>query len=301
MNEAYILFKKGAERLYLEDGVDYQEKGNAVVDLMADRYCAACDSGDEAAKDKYISGLMMRFWYTIGKTMMKSATLPLDFDDYVMMVYEALEYAFKYRAWQTKVLEDGSIQPPKIGNASTAIHQCIETIRLQYHYDYNLDKHRANWDNISIDTPIDAEEKSTIGDTIIDEEYEDSMNERAGTSTAISMVQTYINRKKLVEAIILDTIAFNDVLRTTKETVKDKDIEGNPRKYTKTYKEFWPYRCVQLLSSLPADYAVKFSKKYMVNPEEFDAALSAVRKANNQKLYKFLDKTLTDARTVFSY
>jgi hypothetical protein len=25
MNDAYILFKKGAERLYLEDGVDYQE------------------------------------------------------------------------------------------------------------------------------------------------------------------------------------------------------------------------------------------------------------------------------------
>jgi hypothetical protein len=300
MNDAYILFKKGAERLYLEDGVDYQEKGNAVVDLMADRYCAACDSGDEAAKDKYISGLMMRFWYTVGKTMMKSATLPLDFDDYVMMVYEALEYACKYRAWQPKILEDGTKVPPKIGNASTAIHQCIETIRLQYHYDYNLDKHRANWDNISMDTPIDSEEKSTIGDTLVDEDYEDTSNSNLGTSAAISMVQTYINRNKLVEAIILDTIAFNDVQKTTKQTVKDLDIEGNPRKYTKVYKEFWPYRCVQILSTLPADYATYFNRKYMVNAEEFDAALSAVRKANNQKLYRFLDRTLTDARGVFS-
>lgn len=300
MNDAYILFKKGAERLYLEDGVDYQEKGNAVVDLMADRYCLASDVGDEAAKDKYISGLMMRFWYTIGKTMMKSATLPLDFDDYVMMVYEALEYAFKYRAWQPKTLEDGTKVPPKIGNASTAIHQCIETIRLQYHYDYNLDKHRANWDNISMDTPIDSEEKSTLGDTLIDEDYEDTANSNLGTSAAISMVQTYINRNKLVEAIILDTIAFNDVQKTTKQTVKDLDIEGNSRKYTKVYKEFWPYRCVQILSTLPADYATYFNHKYMVNAEEFDAALSAVRKANNQKLYRFLDHTLADARGVFS-
>jgi hypothetical protein len=38
----------------------------------------------------------------------------------------------------------------------------------------------------------------------------------------------------------------------------------------------------------------------MVNAEEFDAALSAVRKANNQKLYRFLDRTLADARGVFS-
>ena len=300
MNDAYILFKKGAERLYLEDGVDYQEKGNAVVDLMADRYCAASDTGDEAAKDKYISGLMMRFWYTIGKTMMKSTALPLDFDDYVMMIYEALEYAFKYRAWQPKTLEDGTKVPPKIGNASTAIHQCIETIRLQYHYDYNLDKHRANWDNISMDTPIDSEEKSTLGDTLVDEDYEDASSSELGTSAAISMVQTYINRKKLVEAIILDTIAFNDVQRTTKQTVKDLDIEGNPRKYTKVYKEFWPYRCVQILSTLPADYATYFNRKYMVDAEEFDAALSAVRKANNQKLYRFLDKTLADARGVFA-
>jgi hypothetical protein len=267
---------------------------------MADRYCLASDIGDEAAKDKYISGLMMRFWYTIGKTMMKSATLPLDFDDYVMMVYEALEYAFKYRAWQPKTLEDGTKVPPKIGNASTAIHQCIETIRLQYHYDYNLDKHRANWDNISMDTPIDSEEKSTLGDTLIDEDYEDTANSNLGTSAAISMVQTYINRNKLVEAIILDTIAFNDVQKTTKQTVKDLDIEGNPRKYTKVYKEFWPYRCVQILSTLPADYATYFNRKYLVNAEEFDAALSAVRKANNQKLYRFLDRTLADARGVFS-
>ena len=44
-----------------------------------------------------------------------------------------------------------------------------------------------------------------------------------------------------------------------------------------------------------------FGENYNFNPVEFDKALAAIRAANNQKLYRYLDKTLLEAKTVFSY
>ena len=37
------------------------------IDELADAYCDAVDTGNEALKDIYISALILRFWYTIDK------------------------------------------------------------------------------------------------------------------------------------------------------------------------------------------------------------------------------------------
>jgi hypothetical protein len=115
------------------------------------------------------------------------------------------------------------------------------------------------------------------------------------------MVQSCINKKKIVKAIILDTIAFNDVERETKTVIKGQDKDGNPTKETKIYKEFWPFRCVQILSTLPADYATYFKSHYHVLQPELEAALTAIRAANNQKLYRYLEKTLKGAREAYQW
>jgi hypothetical protein len=109
-----------------------------------------------------------------------------------------------------------------------------------------------------------------------------------------------VSKIKLIEAIILDTIAFNDVQKVTKKVVKSVDSEGNPCKYTEHYSEFWPFKCVQLLGNLPEDYAEHFHKHYKVVEKEFDAALTAIRSATNQKLYKYLAKTLSGAKEIYS-
>jgi hypothetical protein len=115
------------------------------------------------------------------------------------------------------------------------------------------------------------------------------------------MVQLYIDKKKLVEAIILDTIAFNETERVKKETTYTFDENGKKHRHTKTYREFWPFKAVQILSKLPTSYADYFGNTYNVNPIELDKALESVRAATNQKLYKYLDRTLADAKTVFTY
>ena len=115
------------------------------------------------------------------------------------------------------------------------------------------------------------------------------------------LIQSCIDKKKIVEAIILDTIAFNDTQKVTKKVVKGVDFEGNPTKYTQTTSEFWSFRCVQILSNLPVDYAAYFKKHYNVVEPELEVAIAAIRAANNQKLYRYLAKTLKNARDLVQF
>lgn len=293
MSEAFNMFKSWAITLKEEDGVDYQEKGSAVIDLMATRYVEAMDSGDERAANKYIAGLMMRFWNNVGKMLMKDGGVNLGYDEYISWLYEAIEYACKYRAW---------LDPTKKVNAQQAINMCIETIRRQHYYGMNLDKHKANYNALSLDAPMDSSDDDSAA-TLLDTIAEDLIDE--DTSEAIlstrSLIQLYVDKRKLVEAIILDTIAFNDVEKVTKKTIKELGADGKVTKRTQAYREFWPYRCVQLLSSLPANYADYFTRSYTVPQKEFALALDAVNKATNQKLYRYVERTLSSAKEVFTY
>ena len=280
-----------ADILKDEDGVVYSAPGKDVIQVMLDRYCEAKDNNDERNKNKYIAGLMLRFWYVISKLKERSPIKGLDYTDFYSWLYEAIEYACKYRAWQ---------DPTKKINAQQCINQCIETIRMQKYYDLNLHKNKLNVNTYSLDAPCEEDCKLTLLDTIADENYEDDIDYQNGVETAYGLIQHCVDKKKLVEAIILDTIAFNDVHKVTKKVVKTVDDEGHSYKYTQHTSEFWPFKCVQILSNLPDNYADYFCKHYKVVVKELEAALGAIRKANNQKLYKYLDKTLSDTKQMFS-
>jgi hypothetical protein len=291
-NIAFEQFKAAAKQLKAEEGVDYSEKGRDVIQLMLDRYCLAKDTDDEHRKNLYISGLMLRFWYVISKLQARSPIPGLEYNDFMGWLYEAIEYACKYRAWQ---------DPTKRVNAQQAINQCIETIRVQKYYDLNLQKNKVNQMTFSLDAEFDEDGESTLLDTLVDEDYETEREYNEGAEAAYALVQSCIDRKKIVEAIILDTIAFNDTQKVTKKVIKGVDFEGNPTKYTQTTSEFWSFRCVQILSNLPVDYASYFKKHYQVLEPELDAALAAIRAANNQKLYRYLAKTLKGARDLVQF
>ena len=291
-NLAFEQFKAAAKQLKAEEGIDYSEKGRDVIQLMLDRYCLAKDTNDKHRKNLYISGLMLRFWYVISKLQSRSPIPGLEYEDFMDWLYEAIEYACKYRAWQ---------DPTKKVNAQQAINQCIETIRVQKYYDLNLQKNKVNQMTFSLDAEFDDEGESTLLDTLVDEDAEAAREHQEGAEAAYALVQSCIDRKKLIEAIILDTIAFNDVQKVHKKVVKGVDFEGNSTKYTQTSSEFWPFRCVQILSNLPIDYASYFKQHYQVVEPELEAALAVIRAANNQKLYRYLDKTLKGARTMMQF
>ena len=258
------------------------------IDDLANAYCDAVDNGNETLKDIYISALILRFWYTIDKMHNANTVAPsLEHEDFFWWLYEAIEYACKYRGWRdtTKKL-----------NAQQCINKCIETIKLQKYYDLRLDKRKVVNHCCSLDAPIsgdDDEASKSIGDMLESEERLDDHS----ADDAILLVQSYINRNKIIEAILLDNIAFNDVQRHFKKTIKTKTVEGEDLRYVEHSSEFWPYRLVQIVSKLPESYKREFLSKYTISEEKLDAVLEVVDKANNQKLYRYLDRTLAELRT----
>ena len=257
------------------------------IDELADAYCDAVDSNDGALKDIYISALILRFWYTIDKMYRANKVAPsLEHEDFFWWLYEAIEYACKYRGWR---------DPSKKLNAQQCINKCIDTIKLQKYYDLRLDKRKVVNNCCSLETPVGDESGKTIGEMLESEEWVDDHS----ADDAIYLVQSYINRNKIIEAILIDNIAFNDVQKHSKKTVKTLNASGETVKYVEHSSEFWPYRLIQIVSKLPATYKKYFMTRYSISEEKLTAILEVIERANNQKLYRYLDRVLAELRVSY--
>ena len=95
----------------------------------------------------------------------------------------------------------------------------------------------------------------------------------------------------------MDIIAFGDAEKITKHVKYGVDENGEKVKYTTYTREFWKFKAVQILSNLSDDYQRYFVDNYLVNTSALDSALNMLKKANNQKLYKEIEKSLTYARS----
>lgn len=261
------------------------------IDELADAYCEAVDTGNATLQDVYISALILRFWYTIDKMYKSNTVAPcLDYEDFFEWLYEAIEYACKYRGWK---------DPAKCLNAKQCINQCIETIKLQKYYNLRLDKNKTINHCTSMDAPIcgdgdDAEK--TLGDTLEDE----SVDFGDSTDAVVSLVQSYINRNKIIEAILIDNIAFNDVQRHFKKVIKTTNAQGETVRYTEYSSEFWAYRLVQLIRKLPKTYRTSFKERYNISEEKLDSVLDVIDKSTNQKIYRYLDKCLAELKVSYA-
>lgn len=293
ITQTFKNFKKYAGLLESELGIKYDAKPyKEVIRAMLDGYCKAIDEGDERKKNLYISGLILRFWDKVGKLEATCPNIGMHGEDFVDLVYEAIMLACDYRKWQ----KDEKV------NAQQCINQCIETVRARHYYEINLDKHKASYMTTSLETPMGDEGdngvQKTLGDLICDEQAEAETNMTAGNVAARHLIQNFINKQKLVEAIILDIIAFGDTQRQIKHVKKDFDEDGNQVKYTSYSTELWRYKVVQILSSLPENYFDYFVKNYEVKTEAFQAALNVLKKANNSKLYREVDSSLKTAKSI---
>ena len=265
---------------------------NYSIDELANAYCDAVDTNNKALKDIYISALILRFWYTIDKMYRANTVAPcLEREDFFWWLYEAIEYACKYRGWR---------DPSKNLNAQQCINKCINTIKLQKYYDLRLDKNKTVNYCTSMNTPVcgkEGEEATTLGDLL---EAEDEYERQEDAASVIGLVQEYINRNKIVEAILIDNIAFNDVNRYYKKTIKTKNSAGEDYKYVEYSSEFWNYKLVQLVSKLPDTYKNDFLERYRISEEKLSAVLDVINKAPNAKLYKYLRGTLAELKLTYA-
>ena len=262
------------------------------IDELANAYCDATDTENETLKNIYISALILRFWHKIDKMYKSNTVAPcLEYEDFFWWLYEAIEYACKYRGWKdtTKNL-----------NAQQCINKCINTIQLQKYYNLRLDKNKAVNFCTSMDAPVCGgegdDQTKTLADTLESEEYVDDHSSDA----VMMLVQSYINSNKIIEAIIIDNIAFNDVQRHFKKVVKTTNSDGETIRYTEHSSEFWAYKLIQIVSKLPESYKRTFMQKYRISEEKLTAVLDTIDKTNNQKLYKYLDKTLAELKVSYA-
>ena len=262
------------------------------IDELADAYCEATDTNNKTLMDIYISALILRFWSKIDKMYKSNTVAPcLEHEDFFWWLYEAIEYACKYRGWK---------DPTKKLNAQQCINKCIDTIKLQKYYNLRLDKNKTVNFCTSMDATVsggDDDTAKTLGDTLKSEERIDDH----GTDAVMALVQDYLNNNKVIEAIIIDAIAFNDVHKHFKKVVKTTNADGEVMRYTEHSSEFWPYKLVQMVSKLPSTYKKDFLSRYKISEEKLTAVLDTIGKSTNQKLYRYLDKTLAELKVSYTY
>jgi hypothetical protein len=148
-----------------------------------------------------------------------------------------------------------------------------------------------------MDTPLGDESGKTIGDIL---ESEETCESAYADDDAILLIQGYINRNKIIEAILLDNIAFNNVQRYSKKTIKTTNSNGDAIKYVEYSSEFWAYKLVQIVSKLPSTYKNSFMTRYHIAEDKLTSVLETIECANNQKLYKYLRNCLDELRVSYA-
>lgn len=258
------------------------------IDELANGYLKATEDQNECDRDAYYSALVLRFWYRIDRLYNENRSILPDHAAAFDWLVDGINLALYYKGW---------LNPKKHLNAQQCIQQSIATIRLRRYYDANLPKNRIHngMNCMSLDAKMNDDNEDSWVDALADPD--DQSTKIDAELETNGLIQSCIDDKKIVQAIILDTIAYNDCEKPIKKTHKFVDEEtGETYRVIKVRQEFWPRRLIQLLKALPENYADYFSNKYLIKSEELNAALESVRKSNSQKLYQFVDSTLDDLK-----
>lgn len=257
------------------------------IDELADAYCAATDTSNDALMGTYLSALILRFWYQIPKLCNELQMFKKDFQDCYDGVLDAIIQACApdNRKWQTTSI-----------SAEQVINQIISTrFKAATIYEANLQKNAGRHLEVSLDASFmgdDEDSTKTLADTI---ESDDRIYDY-DTDAVITLIQNYINRNKIVEAIVIDNIVFNDVQRHFKKIVKTVNAAGEPYKYTEYSSEFWLYKLIQIVSKLPESYKTSFRSRYTISEEKLNVVLKVIDEANNQKLRKYTKSVLAELK-----
>lgn len=257
---------------------------------LADKYCEAMDIDDEYNKNIYFSTLILRFWYKIFKIHSKTRSLETELQDCCDWIASAILMACSIdnRAWQTN----------KKLNAQQVINQIIQSrfVAAAY-YESNLLKNAGKRNRSSLDLTIDNEGRQTsLCDLLTDEKS----IEADSAFYVKDILQDYIANDKIIEAIIVETIANNDVFKHEKHYVHEEDYDGNQKVYLQSFSTFKPSKVVQELNALDNTFAKRFLNTYKPSEKLFSAAFDFLVKATNQKKYSLIDATLKTLRLDFN-
>lgn len=280
MSDIQSALEAQAKRLH---DYDRGKRDAKTIERWANEYCRCLDELKISPNDRdlirdrdsYIAALMLKFWDSVGKLYSKTISVGCyDYEDFISIVYDRINYACKYRAWQ---------KPDSKVNAQACINQAIATEVKNIFYRANLDKSKANsaCNKVSLDTPIAGDGAMTVGDTLGEYDPQIESNEQY-------LVQSLLNSNSVTEAIIADVVAYGDCENEKKEVYSYADGDGKFRRGAKSHREFSRKKTVRALNELTDGYLIYFVSKYSVKKEIAEACFKKILNSDNQKLYKYI-------------
>lgn len=299
---------------------------------LANGYCEADEKQDEGKRSAYWSALMLRYWFKIFEWAKNSSSCRLPLEEFVHWLNDSLMDAFYYRSWWYEyeaVVKNGKFVEWKLdenGNKipnehywkvdpdapDKSINYFIGARRGKEYQALNKQKRKGNVLTTSLDASVEEN-----GDYAL---YESGAYEQplVNNMWIVSLVNKFIDKGRLVEALVIDGIVNHDAFKQTKsshieierEEVIDEvtgeqklDENGNPM-FVETQEKVYDYsssfdkrRLVKHLNSINQQFMqTYFIKEYGITETTSESILNKLSTLNNAKLYNIIEKTLINLR-----
>lgn len=268
LKDIKLCYLKYANKLSNWEELSISDLANAYIE----------NEGDEQLRDVYFSCIMLKTWRLIGYAYKSLKSLKVTIENCYDLLVDAVNYVLKNRVWR----DPTSSQYMKDELIDGLFTQRVKTLILIYVRDNSRFKRKVFIDSIlfeDIKASIATKFKDTQNMDISIPQLEDSFDkDLSGEYLCKDIIQYYLNANKELNALILNTICFSDVINLGKR----KLVIDN-----KTLRE-------QILNSLNQ---LKVIEEFNIKDiKSLNKAYAKIEKSNPWTLAKYVRDTLNDLR-----
>ncbi len=235
---------------------------------------------DKTLKEIYFSCIVLKFWGMIGRMYISCKNMNVPIETCYDWLIDSLMYVLEKRVWKNP--ENKYYNHPSAFNMM--VTKRLITIKQQYVRLMNTQSHSEELKLLYIEdlkdivmktskSPEDNQKEVTL-EQLSYNEYEDVK----GDMLCKDIVQHYLDNKKELNAVIINTICFSDVMyKADKKLIVDSD----------TLRE-------QVLKLSNKD---KLTQEYKVDKVRLNKVYERLQSASKRRLTKYIRDTLQELRT----
>lgn len=264
-----------------------------LVQLIANMYCDAEESGDELMRDKTISAWLCLYWYRIYEWIASSRSLNLPSEDFVYWLQHCVDACLWYRPWRPKRIDrvlqkktgktvwidNPQYKPEEVNSADKSMNHWISLERARRYQEANKDKRKLNNMTISLSSFEDENGNSALDRNPL-------LAEPGYTLDPIyEIMNSLVKKGKILEAFVIESIAYGNVVKTMKTKV-----EANENEFAKVNKtqELNLKGISRYIKKLDDTDIKKFSKKFEVTE---DCIKNSLNKLSPKKVIAAFEST----------
>lgn len=282
LNEAYKTFLACASCIPNWENLSKSE--------LANGYCDAEEAHDEEKRNGYYAALMCKYWYMIPymykncKSLVEMLSLTLE--DLVAWLDESLEFAFRWRRWRDP--SNPLSKNPK--GPEIVINRCIFSTQKRWYAYYNKDKRRINCYAYSLEESFEVHGDAADGYGVIDG--------TASIDYCHNLIQNWLDANKIMEALIVDCICYQDVFKATSKKTKTNELDKyrHPIVYTQIVTSFSNKKLIDHLLDLDDRFVDYFTANYAIDKEVLLQKTNKFKVLSRPQLANLVKKCMTQLK-----